>query len=529
MSAIRNILLVTFDQWRWDCLSAMGHPTLKTPTLDAFAADATLFANHWSVTCPCGPARASLFTGTYAHRHRSVRNGAPLDSRFTNLALETRRLGFDPVLFGYTDISPDPRGRTPRDPVFDSYEGVLPGMTRLCRLDEDFGTWFAALKAKGYVIPDAPWDIFRPEPAALAEAQAAGRAYCAAPARYAAEDSNAAFLTDELLRYLEAQGTAPWFAHISYISPHPPFIAPAPYHDRYDPADCPPPVRAADPEAEAAAHPFLDHLIRRSESGTNAGFGAFIGRTVRPSEMTDAELAQLRATYYGMINEVEDNFHRLLDRLRALGVYDETLIVLTSDHGEQLGDHWLLSKTGFFDESYRVPLIVRDPRPDAAAGRGRRVEAVTESVDVAPTLLHLLGAPIPHQMQGVPLTAWIEGRTPARWREAAHVEFDFGHPVEPEAARALGLGPDRCGMAMLRDAHTKYVHFQGLPPLLYDLEADPNQFRNLADDPAYRDRLAEMRGRLLTWRMETEERSLSRLHIERGVQEAPDERFEGML
>ncbi|MBP5857866.1 alkaline phosphatase family protein [Marivibrio halodurans] len=528
-SAIRNILLVTFDQWRWDCLSAMDHPLLRTPVLDAFAADATHFANHWSVTCPCGPARASLFTGTYLHRHRSLRNGTPLDARFTNLALETRRLGYDPALFGYTDISPDPRGRDGADPIFDSYEGVLPGMTRVCRLDDDFGTWFADLKAKGFPVPEKPWDIFRPTAEALAEAEAAGRAYCAAPARYKAADSNGAFLTNEVLRYLEARGGAPWFAHVSYISPHPPFIAPAPYHARYAPEKTPAPVRAESAWAEASVHPFLDFKINGRAGGTNAGVGAFVGRSVAPAEMADEELAQLRATYYGMINEVEDCFARILDWLHENDAYDETLIVLTSDHGEQLGDHWMLSKTGFFDESYRVPLIVRDPRPEAAAGRGRRVEAFTESVDVAPTVLSLLGAPVPRGMDGVPLLAWLEGRTPARWRDAAHVEYDFGDPVGRGAERALGLRSQDCGLAMINDGRFKYVHFQALPPLLYDLEADRHQLVNRADDPAYREVLAEMRAKLLSWRMASDEQTLTHYHIDRGATAYEDERFEGAL
>jgi arylsulfatase A-like enzyme len=529
MPAIKNVLLVTFDQWRADCLSAMGHPQLRTPILDAFAAEATLFANHWSVACPCGPARASLFTGTYLHRHRSLRNGAPLDDRFTNLALEARRLGYDPALFGYTDISPDPRGKDPGDPIFDSYEGVLPGMTRVCRLDDDFGTWFTNLKAKGYSLPERPWDIFRPTEEGLAEAGAAGRAYCAAPARFRAEDSNAAFLTDELLRYLEAQGSRPWFTHISYISPHPPFIAPAPYHDRYDPAEAPRPTRADSPAAEAEGHPFLRFKIDGRAGGTNAGVGAFIGRNIAPAEMEDAELAQLRATYYGMINEVEACFGRILDHLKATGVYDETLIVLTSDHGEQLGDHWMLSKSGFFDESYRVPLLIRDPRDKATGGRGRRVEAFTESVDAAPTVLQALGLPIPRQMQGAPLTAWLEGRTPARWRDAAHVEYDFGDPIGRTAETAFGLPSEACGLAFITDGRFKYVHFQALPPLLYDLHVDPQQLHNVADDPAYAAALAEMRGRLLTWRMDADEKTLTHYHIAAGPQETADERFDGVL
>lgn len=524
MSDIENILLVTFDQWRWDCLSAMGHPILKTPKLDAFAADATLFRNHWSVTCPCGPGRTALLTGTYLHKNRALRNGTPLDRRFTNVALEARKRNYDPVLFGYTDISPDPRGRNHRDPVFDSYEGVLPGMTRICRLDDDFGTWFADLRAKGYDLPDNPWDIFRP----AADTVSSPEAYSRAPAPFRAEDSNAAFLTDELLRYLEARQGKPWFAHVTYISPHPPFVTPAPYNDRYDPDAVPMPTRASSPQDEGAVHPWLAYRIDSHGKGANQGSGLMIGRDINPAKLSDAELRCIRSTYYAMINEVEDNFQRILDRLKADGSYDKTLIVLTADHGEQLGDHWLFSKTGFFDESYRIPLIVRDPRPEAAAGRGRQIDAFTESVDVMPTILDALGAPIPRQVDGMPLTKWLRGETPRAWRTEAHVEYDFGDPTERNAERALGLRTEQCGISVLRSDRYKYVHFAGLPPLFYDLRDDPEQLVNRADDPAYREAMLDMAQRLITWRMMSEERDLTYCHIGNGVHELADDRYEDL-
>ena len=105
----KNILLVTADQWRGDCVSALGHPDVKTPNIDALIADGMAFSNHYSVCAPCSPARASLLTGMYLQNHRVVRNGTPLDNRHTNIALELRKLGYTPLLFGYTDTTLDPR------------------------------------------------------------------------------------------------------------------------------------------------------------------------------------------------------------------------------------------------------------------------------------------------------------------------------------------------------------------------------------------------------------------------------------
>ncbi len=127
MSAPMNILFITADEWRGECLSALGHPHVKTPHLDALAADGVSFRFHYAQATPCGPSRTCLFTGMYMQNHRSVLNGTPLDARHTNVALEARKAGYKPARFGYTDVSPDPRQYAPGDYVLGSYEGVLPG------------------------------------------------------------------------------------------------------------------------------------------------------------------------------------------------------------------------------------------------------------------------------------------------------------------------------------------------------------------------------------------------------------------
>ena len=133
-----NVLLITLDQFRGDCLSAAGHPLVRTPNLDALTAEGVRFARHYSQASPCAPGRAALYTGTYQMNNRVVANGTPLDARFDNIALAARRAGYDPVLFGYTDQAIDPRMSTgPDDPRLSSYEGVLPGFR--CVLDLSAG------------------------------------------------------------------------------------------------------------------------------------------------------------------------------------------------------------------------------------------------------------------------------------------------------------------------------------------------------------------------------------------------------
>ena len=270
MNAAMNVLFITADQWRGDCLSALGHPCLKTPNLDRLARDGVLFHQHYAQATPCGPSRASLYTGLYLHNHRAVVNGTPLDARHTNVALEARKVGYEPALFGYTDISPDPRTLVPGDPALRNYEGLLPGMTPVVMLKDDQLSWLADLNAKGYAVPPGKKEVFRPK---ADFPGAAERGPTFAPARYRAEDSNTAFLTGEAIKYISVRQDQPWFVHISYLAPHPPFVAPEPYHALYDPADVPPPLRAASPEIEAEQHPWLAYRIYNQE-GSGFTFGA---------------------------------------------------------------------------------------------------------------------------------------------------------------------------------------------------------------------------------------------------------------
>ena len=122
-----NVLLITADQLRADCLSAAGHPLVRTPRLDALAEAGVMFARHYGQCLPCGPARTSLLTGMYAMNHRSVRNGTPLDAAFTNLALEARKAGYEPWLIGYTDTTMDPRRFHPERPAGAALRGDPPG------------------------------------------------------------------------------------------------------------------------------------------------------------------------------------------------------------------------------------------------------------------------------------------------------------------------------------------------------------------------------------------------------------------
>lgn len=491
-----NVLLITVDQWRGECLSALGHSVVRTPSLDALAAEGVCFRSHFAQAAPCGPSRASLLTGMYLCNHRSVLNGTPLDARFTNVALAARALGYDPVLFGYTDQTPDPRVLAAEDPRLRSYEGVIPGFRAVVDLPEHLFAWGEWLRARGYEVPDNVRLMYVPvsgDPGA--------------PVAYRAEHTEAAFLTESILEWLDGRGGAsgrdgpgdePWFVHAAYIRPHPPFVAPEPYNTMYDPADVALPVRRSTWQEEGAQHPFM--------AGATS-FAALRG----PED--EAGARQMRATYYGMMSEVDAQLGRLFDGLRARGELDRTLVLVTSDHGEMLGDHWLTDKLGYFDAAYKVPLVVRDPRLEADSARGTVVDRFTENVDVMPTLLEWLDGEVPLQCDGRSLLPLLEGEPAPDWRTHVHWEFDFRDPVGRYAERHFGITLDQCSLAVIRDERAKYVHFAALPPLFFDLERDPDELVDVVRDPEYASRVLEYAQELLSWRMEHAERTLTGLFV----------------
>jgi arylsulfatase A-like enzyme len=515
----RNVLFITVDQWRGDCLSSMGHPVLSTPALDRLATEGTLFANHWANAAPCGPSRACLYTGTYLHHNRSVLNGSPLDARFTNVALLARQAGYDPVLFGYTDTSLDPRTLPTGDPRLRSYEQVLPGFRPVVHDPWEGGSqaWGRWLAARGVDVPARPHDLYR----AVADFPGAddhGSTW--APTRFTAEQSETAFVVESVVDWLDQHGDVPFFVHASFIRPHPPRRNPFGYHDRYHADDLPPFVAAPSKSEEAGAHPLNQVLLTLPHVGA-------------PED--ERERRQMRATYYGAIDEVDDRLGRLFAYLDSTGLSQSTLVVVTSDHGEMGGDHWLFDKLGYWDESFHVPLIIRDPDRAADLGRGGVVDAFTESVDVLPTICCWLGIEVPLQADGFALQPFVTGegtgagRVPEHWRREAHWSWHFSNPATRVAESYFGIPMAHCSLDVSRGPDVKYVQFAAdpdiLPPLLFDLVADPGQLHDVLATGEAAEAAWPAAQRLLQWRMRHDDRQLSGtvLTADHGVVTARDE------
>lgn len=470
-----NILLITLDQFRGDCLSAAGHPVARTPHLDRLAGEGLRLARHYSQAAPCGPGRASLYTGMYQMNHRVVANGTPLDARFDNVAKAARRAGYEPTLFGYTDQAVDPRQTSgPDDRRLGTYEGVLPGFAEGVHLPSGAPTsWLAWLRSQGVEASDDPEEALMEEPERPAEL------------------SMTAFLTDRFIDWMRAQ-RRPWFAHLSHLRPHPPYAAAGHFAAMYDPADMPAPIAPA-----AERHRRHDAYLQAEGAAA-------------PTD--PYEMAGLMAQYFGMVSEADHQLGRVWAALEALGAWDDTFIVVTSDHGEQLGDHGLIGKLGWFEQSFHILGIARDPR--AGAVRGEVCERFTENVDVFPTLCEAMGVDTPAQCDGLPLTPLLAGEEPPWWRGAAAWEYDW-------RGRLIADGPspwpwdrrlERQKLAVRRTETAAYVHFGDGTHLAYDLAADPTWRTPLADPARV---LAEANG-MLSWRARHAERTLTGMLADHG-------------
>jgi len=473
-----NVLLVTIDQFRGDCLSAAGHPVVQTPNLDRLAGEGVRLARHYSQAAPCGPGRACLYTGTYQLNNRVVGNGTPLDFRFDNVARAARRAGYVPTVFGYTDQGIDPRTAAgPDDFRLSTYQGVLPGFDVELDLPDEPVAWLAWLDRLGYDV------------------SAGGDATLATEGERPAEHGLSAFLSDAAIAWLERR-EGPWFAHLSYLRPHPPYAAAGHWARRYDP-DVLPRALAA-PEREM---PFCGHLADLKA----------------PAQ--DHALRALQAQYLGMISDVDAELGRVLDTVRALGMWDDTVVVATSDHGEQLGDQGTVDKGGPFESSYHILGIVRDPRRGET--HGDVVTEFTENVDVFPTLCEAIDVEVPAQCDGMPLTPFLRGERPPWWRDAAHWEYDWRweyiyrgpHPW-PWDRRLESMH-----LSALRSRSVAYVQYGNAAWRCFDLAADPT-WRTEITDPGV---VLEQAQSMLTWRSRHADRTLTdMLTYDGGVGRVPD-------
>jgi arylsulfatase A-like enzyme len=374
-----------------------------------------------------------------------------------------------------------------------------------CFIQEDFDRLFDRVFLAGHgdrIAPDVTTVQSRlrdaPDPAQLSTRHGFRRPVARVRSEPAAESATYR-VTDEACRYLQEQagGSAPLFLWVSLPDPHEPYQVPEPYASMYPPHSITlPPWN----EGEFADKPERQQVYRWLLNWDDLG-------------EDEARLAM--SVYYGMIALIDERVGVVLDTLERLGMREDTIVVFCSDHGDFMGEHHALIKcNAFYDCLTRVPLLLSYPR--GLAARGERREELVSTIDVAPTILHLLQLPLPAGMQGQILPG-VPGAPPAR--EAVFSEYGAGGPpvTLDDAQRLFPPGTPRVLHPLLREREShghgkmvrtqrwKYTHdVTGEIDELYDLERDPWELTNLAADPAYRDVIAEMRRLLVDWLLQTE-------------------------
>jgi arylsulfatase A-like enzyme len=490
MSAVKNILFIMCDQLRADYLSCMGHPRLETPNLDDLAARGTLFTRAYCQSPVCGGSRMCFYTGRYAFTHGATWNGVPLSVGERTLGDYLRPLGTRVAVLGKSHVAVDLAGMARLGVRADSPQGILARQGGFEPYERDDGVWGKSdsghpdhaynkyLRSQGYNSPN-PWHDFAnsaegPNGEILSGWQMRN---CHLPARVAEEHSETAYLTNRAMDFIAETGDAPWCLHLSYIKPHWPYMAPAPYHETYGGNDVPPANRH--PKERDNMHPVFALYAQRWDSQTFAD---------------DRMRAHVIPAYMGLVKQIDDHIGRLVAFLERQGRMDDTMIVFTSDHGDFLGDHWLAEKEAFFEEGIRIPMIVYEPSGAADAARGRTDDRLVESIDLVPTFIEAVGGEVPtHILEGRSLLPLLHGGNPKDWRSYAICESEnsfFQRYWE------LGIEPMDARSMMVRTKDWKYIHHEKFRPELYDLNNDPSEFEDLGESPEHAHVRVELRDML---------------------------------
>ncbi len=487
-----NVLWIMADQLRFDYLSCYGAKHIDTPNIDALAAKGVRFDKTYVQSPICGPSRMSFYTGRYVRSHGATWNGFPLRVGEPTLGDHLREIGTKCALVGKTHMTPDREGMQRLGIEPESTIGALVaqcGFEEFVRDDGINPTGYPGSNAHDYdrylrdhgMDGDNPWEEWANTAIGPDGEMRSGWVLENAPfaARVPKEHSETSWLTTRGIEFMEQQGDQPWLCHLSYIKPHWPYLAPAPYNAVYSADDLPPVVRN-DVERQTD-HPLMQ---------------AWMSMRVSKSFSRDEVRALVAPTYMGLIKELDDQMGRLFTYLKDSGRMDDTMIVFCSDHGDNMGDHWMGEKDLFYDCSARIPLLVYDPREEANATRGTVCEKLVEGIDLAPTFMDFLGGDTkPHILEGRSLQPLLHGQN-VEWRDFAVSEYDYS---TRESRRAVGVDQADARLAMIFDGRWKYIHAEGFRPMLFDLENDPNELNDLGNDPEFSHEIERLSGLHFKW------------------------------
>jgi len=430
-----NILFIHTEHHRGDALGCERHPVLLTPNMDTIAQQGVRFSRFYTACPSCIATRRSILTGQDPQTHGMVgyRDGIEWDGVPT-LPGVLREHGYQTVHIGRSMHQYPPRkgyGFESMEILTDYWEWLRDHSPRH-GMDDWFG---GGVMHNDWTVH--PWHLD--------------------------EDLHATNWTVErALRFMrDRDPSRPFFLSLGFIAAHPPYQPPAFYLERYLRTGVPDPLIG-----DWAQPPLAEEL--GDEDYVSAH------RINLPAEA----MRCMRAAYYGLLNHVDDQLRRLINPVKGLRHRHDTIIILTGDHGEMLGDHYRLRKEVAYEGSARVPFLLSAPS-QLGVGKGIVTDALATHADIMPTLLDMLGLPIPDSVDGMSLCAHLRGETPAAWRPSLHIEHSPYH---------------QC----LTDGREKYIWSPGDGrEQFFDLTRDPDELHDLAADAAVGNRLTHWRERLI--------------------------------
>lgn len=431
-----NLLIIMSDEHNPKVMGASGHPIVKTPNIDALAAGGTMFGSAYT-TCPvCVPARAAFAVGKYVHQIGYWDNADAYEGAIPSWHHRLRARGHRVVSIGKLHF----RGHPEDDNGFSEEiipmniiegKGDLMGLVRNDLPERGLSWKIAKLAGPG----ETPYTAYDREICTRAQI----------------------WLREEAPRYRDQ----PWVLFVSFVCPHFPLVAPAEFYYRYPLDRMPLPKQYG--ESERPAHPYLQD---------------YASSFVYDRFFDEEKLRKAIAAYYGLCTFLDDNIGKVLRALEDTGLAENTRVLYTSDHGDNLGARGLWGKSTMYEEVAGVPLIMNGPD----VPRDLRITTPANHVDVYPAIMECVGEDRPEMYDGHP----------------GYSLFKLAAGDQPDRnvlSEYHGMG-STTGAFMIRHGRYKYVHYVAYRPQLFDLENDPEELRDLAEDPRHAGMLAECRARL---------------------------------
>ena len=433
-----NLLFILSDEHNKRVTGCYGHPQIRTPHLDALATRGTRFTSAYT-NCPiCVPARASLATGRYVHETRCWDNAIAYNGQAASWGHRLMEQGHYVASIGklhYKDSKPEVNG-------FD--EEILP-----LHIVNGVGDLLGLIRDE---LPRRTGSLKLGPEAGPGESE------------YTRYDRS---IADETVKWLKHSApkyrARPWALYVGFVSPHFPLIAPPPFYQLYAEDRVPWPEMYE--QDQRPRHPFIDAMRK----------------CLCFDEPFDADMVRRAITaYFGLVSFLDDNIGKILRALDETGLAGNTRIVYSSDHGDNLGTRGLWGKSTMYEESAGIPMIVTGPDVPA----GKVCDTPVTLADGFPTFIHALGAkvdPRDKDLPGASLLDIAQGAVPHRTILS-----------EYHAAGAI------TGSYMIRHGRYKYIHYAGLSPMLFDLDADPQERNDLGRNPAFKAISTECETRLRT-------------------------------